>query len=351
MQLLFNDKQTIGLEITPTDLKVMSVNNHKNRWVVAGYGIADIDPKKLKECLNEDNGYLTESLYELLKNKFKGQLLSDQAIVGIPTSRTFSRTFQIPSSAKKNLKSAVTIEVDQYIPVPMSLLYVDYEIVDKTKEALTVVMSATPKKLIDTVLASCQSVGLRAVMIEPTVNSIARVLNKTEEGYLPSVIIDIGADNTDVAILDGIVRVTGGVSTGGSTFTLDISKKLGISLEHAHQLKVLNGLSHGPKQAKLTSALKPALHSIISETRKVIRYYNERINNKQRIEQILIVGNGANVPGIGDYFTNELVMPVRAANPWQELDFGKLDKPTKQMRSRYIGVAGLATVEEGAMWK
>lgn len=351
MQLLFNDKQTIGIEIAPTDLKVMSLNNHKGHWTVSGYGVVGIDPKKLKDCLNEDNGYLAENLDELLKKKFIGQLSSNQAIVGIPTSRTFSRTFQIPSSAKKNLKSAVAIEVDQYIPVPMSLLYVDYEVIDKHSKNLTVVMSAAPKKLIDTVVAACQSVGIVAVMVEPSVNSIARVLNKTEDGYLPSVIIDIGADNTDVAILDGIVRVTGGVLTGGNTFTLDISKKLGISLEHAHQLKVLNGLAHGPKQAKLTSALKPALHSIISETRKVIRYYNERIDNNRRIEQILVVGNGANVPGIGDYFTNELVMPVRAANPWQELDFGKLQKPTKQMRSRYIGVAGLATIEKGAMWK
>jgi type IV pilus assembly protein PilM len=349
MQILFNDKQAIGLEISPTDLKVMSAYNHKNQWTVSGYGMVNLDPKKLKECLSEDNGYLTESLTELLNKKFTGRLLSDQVIVGIPTSRTFSRTFQIPASAKKSLKSAVAIEVDQYIPVPISLLYVDYEVIGKYSDTFTVVMSATPKKLVDTVIASCESVGLQAVMIEPTVNSIARVLKKTEDGYLPSVIVDIGTDNTDVAILDNIVRVTAGLSVGGSTFTLDISKKLGISLEHAHQLKVLNGLAYGPKQAKITSAIKPALHSIISETRKVIRYYNERISNSQRIEQILIVGNGANVPGIADYFTNELVMPVRTANPWQELDFGKLQKPTKQMRSRYIGVAGLATVEKGAM--
>ena len=54
---------------------------------------------------------------------------------------------------------------------------------------------------------------------------------------------------------------------------------------------------------------------IITETRKVIRYYNERLNNDRRLEQILVVGSGSNVPGIGDYFTNELVMPARTANP------------------------------------
>lgn len=351
MQLFFKDKPTIGLEITPTDIKVMSIDFQQNQWKVTGYGVLDINPKKLKDCFNEDNGYLIESIRELFSKKLIGNLISDHVIIGIPTSRTFSRTFRIPENAKKNLKSAVSIEVDQYIPVPSSLLYVDYEIIEKDKETLTVVMSATTKKLVDIITVACDEIGLTAVMIEPSVNSIARVLGKTEDGYLPSVIIDIGAENTDIAILDGVIRVTGGVMVGGNTFTLDISKKLGISLEHAHQLKVLNGLSYGPKQAKITSALKPSLHSIISETRKVIRYYNERINNDRRLEQVLIVGNGANVPGIGDYFTNELVMPVRAANPWQELDFGSLPKPTKQLRSRYVGVAGLSTINKGAMWQ
>ena len=83
----------------------------------------------------------------------------------------------------------------------------------------------------------------------------------------------------------------------------------------------------------------------------MIRYYNERLSNDRRLEQILVVGSGSNVPGIGDFFTNELVMPARTANPWQELDFGELPQPAKQFRSRYISVAGLANVQKGAMWQ
>jgi len=230
-------------------------------------------------------------------------------------------------------------------------LYVDYEIIERNKDTITVIMSAVPKKVIDTILVACESVGLEVVMVEPAINAVARVLKSSEEGYLPSVIVDIGAANTDIAILDGSIRITGGIATGGNTFTLDISKKLNVSLENAHQLKVLNGMSPGPKQAKISAALKPSLRGIVTETRKVIRYYNERLSNDRRLEQILVVGSGSNVPGIGDFFTNELVMPARAANPWQELNFGELPQPAKQFRSRYISVAGLANVQKGAMWQ
>ena len=85
--------------------------------------------------------------------------------------------------------------------------------------------------------------------------------------------------------------------------------------------------------------------------RKVIRYYSERLVDEHQIEQIVIVGGGANMPGIGDFFTNELVMPARVASPWQNFDFGKLQRPNKQFRPRYITVAGLACVSPTEVWK
>ncbi len=347
--LFYKDKPLIGLDISSTDMRVMSIDI--KRQFVTGYGVIDLDPLQIKKSLDEDGAYLLESLKTLLERKLVGTLTSDQVVLGIPTARTFSRTFTIPVSAERTLKEAVAIEVGQYIPLPISLLYVDYEVIERNNNVITVIMSAVPRKLVDNALAACEQVGLSVAMIEPAINAVARVLKSTEEGYLPTVIVDIGAANTDIAVLDGSVRITGGIATGGNTFTLDIAKKLGVTLENAHQLKVLNGLAPGPKQAKLSSALRPSLRNIITETRKVIRYYNERLSNDRRLEQVLVVGSGSNVPGIGDFFTNELVMPARTANPWQALDFGELPQPAKQFRSRYISVAGLANVQKGTMWE
>ena len=348
-KLFYTDKPIIGLDISSTDMKVMSID--LKRQAVLGYGNLDLDPLRIKKSFEEDDLYLSESLQSLIEKKLVGTLASEQVVLGIPTSRTFSRTFTVPLSAENTLKDAVAIEVGQYIPLPLSLLYVDYEVIERNDSVLTVIMSAVPKKIVDNALAACEKAGLTVNMIEPAINAVARILKSTEEGHLPTVIVDIGAANTDIAILDGSIRITGGIGTGGNTFTLDIAKKLSVTLENAHQLKVLNGLAPGARQEKITAALRPALRGIITETRKVIRYYNERLSNDRRLEQVLVVGSGSNVPGIGEYFTNELVMPARTANPWQQLDFGELPQPAKQFRSRYITVAGLSNVEKGAMWK
>ncbi len=348
--LFYKDKPVIGLDISQTGVKVMAID--PKRWLVLGYGSIDLDPAKVQKSLESDDHYLSENISSLLRGKIVGELPSSHTVIGVPTAKSFSRTFTVPLSAEKNLADAVEIEVDQYIPVPMSSLYVDYEVIERNKEQLTVIMSAVPKVLVDSCLKAARSAGLRPISVEPSINAVARVIETAEEGHLPTLVVDIGPASTDIAVFDGgVIRVSGGVGVGGNTFTLEIAKKLGVALENAHQLKVLNGLSAGPRQAKIVSALEPSLQRIASEIRKVLRYYTERLNVNYKIEQVLIVGGGSSVPGIGDYFTNELVMPARVASPWQKLDFGKLPQPNKQFRPRYITVAGLASVEPKEIWR
>lgn len=345
-KLFFRDKPIIGLDISQTGIKVMSID--PKRLVVQGYGSLDLDPNQVQDSIeNQENTYLATSIKSLLDDHIVGTLPSNHVVLGVPTNRCYSHTFTIPKKAEKTLRDSVELEVEQYIPVPYSSLYVDYKVIERAKDSVTATLAAAPKKIIDCVTASAKAAGLRPVMIEPSIDAVGRILEATENANLPTLIVDIGSTGTDIAIFDnGAVRVTGYASVGGNSFTLAIAKKLGIELENAHQLKVLSGLSAGPRQAKITGALAPALDKINTEILKVLRYYSERLSSATKIEQVLIVGGGANVPGIGEYFTNSLVMPARVAVPWQKLNFGKLTQPNRQYRSRYITVAGLASIPE-----
>lgn len=343
-KLFYKDKPIIGLDIGTTGIKVMAIDAKK--LLVLGYGSIDLDPAETKKALEGDGAYLIGQLNTLLQEKVVGVLPSNHVVIGLPASRTYSRTFTLPAKLEKSLADAVQTEADQYIPIPSNSLYIDYEIIERDKEGdLTVLMNAVSQTIVDSVISIVEATNLRPVLIEPSTSAVARVLTATEEGHLPTVIVDIGPAGTDIAILDeGFVRVTGGLSIGGNTLTLAIAKKLGVTLENAHQLKVLNGLGAGPRQKKLSGALTPSLERIAVEIERIMRYYNERISEDHKLEQVLIVGSGSNVPGIGEFFTNRLVMPARTASPWQRLDFGALPEPAKQFRPRYITVAGLASV-------
>lgn len=350
-KFFYKDKPIIGLDISSTGIKLMSIDSKK--WLVNGYGSLDLDPQKMKDALeNSESTFLTESIKSLMTDKIIGTLLSDRVAVTVPATRSYTRTFTLPASAEKSLDEAVILEAEQYIPIPVSTLYIDYEVIERNRKTIVVLMSAVSRVIVDNITRSVEAAGLYPVLVEPSMNAVGRVLTATEDGTLPTIVVDIGPATTDIAILDqGEIRVTGGLPIGGNSFTLDIAKKLNIALENAHQLKVLNGLSAGPRQQKLREALSPSLERILMETKKVMRYYSERINSERQLEQLLIVGGGSNVPGIGEYFTENLVIAARVASPWQKLDFDKVQEPPRQFRSRYITVAGVASVNPGKVWK
>ncbi|PID31291.1 pilus assembly protein PilM [Candidatus Saccharibacteria bacterium] len=352
-RLFFRDKQPIGIDISQTGIKVMAIN--PKALLVEGYGSVDLDPAKMQEALESTDPaspFLTDSIKGLMRENIVGSLPSNHAVIGVPASKAFTRTFTLPIEQEKKLSDAIEVEVGQYIPLPRNALYVDYEIIERRKKDLLVIMSALPKTIVDSTVHAVENAGLRPVMVEPAINAVARMLKEYEGKNLTTLIVDIGQATTDIAILDnGAIRISSGVNVGGNSFTIAISRHLSVTLENAHQLKVINGLMKSPRQAKLHEALSPSLLRITAEIRKILRYYKERVEQDSNIDQALIVGAGSSLPGIGEFFTNDLVMPSRVASPWQRLDFGSLSQPAKQFRPRYISVSGLASVNQTEMWK
>jgi type IV pilus assembly protein PilM len=345
----YKDKPIVGLDISQTGLKIMAINPKK--WTVLGYGSLDVDPTKLQQSLEGDGSYLTEMLKELLEKKIVGHLPSDNIVMSIPTSRTYSRTITLPADLKGDLIDAVRLEADQYIPVGVEQLYIDYEITSRDEQGINIYMCAAPQHIVDVCIEATRLCNLNPVVVEPSMNAVARLLKASEQGDLPTVIVDIGAANTDVAILDETIKVTGNAPIGGNTLTLNISSGLNISLEEAHQNKVLKGLNTSSEQKKITKSVTPSLQKIVSEVKKVMRYYEERVPGARKIEQILIIGGGSNMPGLGDFFTEDLMLPARIASPWQLLNFAKLPQPAKQFKPRYLSAAGLAIVQPREIWK
>lgn len=343
----YHDKPLFGLEVNQTGLRAMALD--KKRRVI-GYGALDLDPTKLEESMLKNTDYLSKHISELMKSRIIGHLPSNRVVLSVPTARAFTRSISLPTSAEENLLEALQLESEQYIPVPASELYIDHQIISRKKDSLEVLMCAVPQRLVNTLVQACVDARLEPALVEPAVLSLARVIGITEEGHLPTVIVDIGAASSDIAVLDSSIRVTGSAPVGGHTFTLSLSKQLKIELEEAHQLKIHSGLGTGPKQEKIKKALKSNLDHITTEVRKVLRYYNERIGAPTKIEQVVIVGSGSNVPGISDYFTEALMLPARAGSPWHVLDFGKLAQPNRAFQPRYVTAVGLGLVRPEDIW-
>lgn len=248
---------------------------------------------------------------------------------------------------EKDIHEAVRQEAEQYIPVPLGDLYLDYQQVDKTPDSIDYLVAAAPKKVVDSYMTLFDALGLELVAMEPSILSVTRIVQHAESANLPTLVIDSGSITTDLIVFNkSVVRVTGTIKFGGETLTEAIKTKFGVSNEEARNIKRSYGLDPGERQTEIVSALSVPLNFLLSEIKKIIRYFEERDKSENvNVEQIIILGGGANLPGISTYLTSQLRIPVRLASIWHHTDMARIKPPDKLDTSMYATAAGLALIK------
>lgn len=349
--LFYKDKPLFGLDIGTSSIKVMQIENHGKGQFIVGYGVTNYDPASVIDGVIENPELLAKTTKELFEKNLIGEINTRRAAVSIPVARTYNRVMNLPPMSRKDLSEAVRLEAEQYIPVPIDELYVDYNVTAETKEGFELLAVAAPKKIVDSFLAYTNLLGIEVCTIETTISASSRLVAHSEQNDVPTILIDFGSVSVDITIFDKQLIVTGTVAGGGDTFTELIAKKLGVSGQVAHTIKTKYGLSVSKKQKDIQDALKPILGSLTKEIRKMIRYYDERTSSEGKIGQIITMGGGANMPGLSEHITSELRLPTRMCNPWANLDFGKLQPPSSIEKSMYVTAAGLSLINPKDIWK
>lgn len=338
----YHDKPVFGLDIGFSSLKVMQVGKSNHKHFVRGYGATNFDPSAIVDGVIVKPEVVAKVTHDLFSHNIVGEITSRRACIAVPASRTFNRAITLPAMSGKDMADAVRLEAEQYIPMPIDELYLDYGIISRTPKQVELLAVAVPKKIVDSYLTLARLIDIEAVLIETSIGAASRLYVQAEPSDLPSVLIDLGSLASDITIYDKTLVVTGTVHGGGDSFTNLISEKLKVSPQEAHVIKTKYGLGVSKKQKEIITALTPILDQLSKEIRRMIRYYEERSNTKSKIGQVVTMGGGASMPGLSEHLTNVMRLPVRMCDPWQHLDFAGLQPPNSIEKSMYVTVAGLA---------
>ncbi|MFO0920334.1 MAG: type IV pilus assembly protein PilM [Candidatus Saccharimonadales bacterium] len=347
----YQDKPIFGLDIGFSSLKVMQVDNTGKNKLITGYGATNFDSKAIKNGVIVEPEIIAKALKDLFEHNLIGEISTRRVSATIPASRTFNRTITLPKLSKKDLDEALLLEAEQYIPMPIDDLYMDYHIISESDKGLEVFVVAVPKIISNSYVDLMNISGLEPVTLETSISAASRLFVQAEQSDLPSILIDFGSLSSDITIYDKGLIVTGTVSGGGDNFTDSIAKKLKISHQESHIVKTKYGLGKSKKQNEITEALTPLLDQLLREIKRIIRYYEDRSATKSKISQVVTMGGGANLPGLSEYITDKLRLPTRMCDPWQHLDFSKLQPPNTIEKSMYVSVAGLALIDSKEVYK
>jgi type IV pilus assembly protein PilM len=340
----YQEKPIFGLDIGYNSVKVMQIDtSNKNR--VIGYGVAPFDAKAISESgVIENHEVIAKAIYELFEKNINGEINTRRVCLAVPAGRTFTRNFKLPKDSKDDVKEAVKLETEQYVPMAINDLYYDWSITSENEEEAELLTVATPKRIVDSYLELASILDLEVAAIETTTASAGRLFTYADHNDIPTVLMDLGSISSDITIYDHGLVVSGAVPGGGDSFTKSIAGKLGITQEEAHIVKTKYGLGLSKKQKEITDSLTPMINDMLKETRRIIRYFEERSGSDQEIGQVVTMGGGANMPGLSEHMTNLLRLPVRMCDPWNYLSFKDVSPPNSVEKSMYVTVAGLAMI-------
>ena len=345
--LLLRDRPLFGLDVGHGSLKAMQTDAHGTRAKkprIVGYGTTTFDATSLDNGVIQKPELIADALLRLFKHHLVGEITTRRVAVAIPSYRSFSRSMQLPKLASKDLNEAVRLEAEQYIPQPLESLYLDYMVTRTNKETNDLLAVGVPKEIVDSYLVLGRMVGLEVMLVETTMAADSRLFALNRQGDMSSVIIDFGSLSADISIFNHVTLVTGTVPAGGLVFTNRIKDKLGVTLAEAGAIKTRYGLGVSKRQAEILAALEPTLTQLTKEIKRMIRYHEEHYDAEKPIGEVIVFGGGANMPGLSDYLTNALRLPVRTHDPWQYLNYSGLQAPNNADKLMYATVAGLSLV-------
>lgn len=161
------------------------------------------------------------------------------------------------------------------------------------------------------------------------------------------VLLDIGSSATNIAIItNGIVKVVRTVFLAGSNLTRTIQSELEVPQEIAEAIKKRHGLLKpqaksktdenlaavlGEDRAKKESAaeelgakahdlLAGQMKVIIAEVTRTIAYFTEKMMDPGiQISRVVLTGGSAEMPGLAEFLSAELDVPVEVFRPLKKL--------------------------------
>lgn len=343
----FTAKPLFGLDVGKGSLKVVQLQpgSRGGNPKLLGYGAVRFDPNAISEGVVAKPEIIAEAAQSLFSGEIVGKISTKYCALTIPAYRTYTRSMQLPPLKDSELAEAVRLEAEEYIPVPLDEMYLDYTVISRDQTSTHVLAIAVPTAIIDSYLELAAVMGVEPLLIESTMVAIGRLFAQDAQSDTPSVIIDLGSFSSDISIYDQGVVTTGTVDVGGETFNQAIQEALGVSHAEAGIIKNKYGLNQSRRQKEISQALEPMLQKIMKEIKRLVRYHGEHYGDEHPIKQVITAGGGANMPGLSDYMTNELRLAVRAFDPWKEINGGKLQLPGAYDKPMFTAALGLALAD------
>lgn len=303
---LFAKKNSIlGVDIGTANIKIAQISHGQNT-VLDTYGM--VNTAYQLGSKNDDSSI--EQMAAILKSLIeKANVTATRCVISFPNSSVFTSVISLPKMKPSEMATAIEFEAKKYVPLALSDIDLSWSAIGdpKADSMQKILLTAVPKQITQNYMRLFSLAGLQPEVGE--IEALALIRSLIGNSVSNCVIIDIGARSTGLNIIEnGFLRLSRNLNIGGDTITDKIAQALDISVFRAEQFKRDFGISNS---TFIPETIRPVLNIIKNEVRQLLTIYQTQ---NIKLEKVLLVGGGANLPGIVSFF-EDLNIKVELGNP------------------------------------
>lgn len=344
-------QNSLGIDIGTKVIRAVEISENKGKITLENYGEVNLDVacrqffrsfdrKNLNPAVNNIAIAIAGIIEETgIKTK--------KVVFSLPDFATFFTTFELPPMSKKEITNAIGFEARKYIPLPLSELVLDWQLMNKEslKQSNRVLVMAVPKIIVEQYKTIAEKAGLELVALEAEAMALKRAVIK--ENDPPTCLLEMGFQSTNINIVDeGFMKMSSSFDVAGKDLTYSLSETLNIPAGEAEMIKKGEGLTDSG-DTKISHILIPILSIISEKTKTLIKEFE--IKEGKTVEKVVLAGGTSMLPGIKDYFDKSFKqnessnLVIEIAEPFKNIIYpSALDKKIKEINSNYAIALGEA---------
>jgi type IV pilus assembly protein PilM len=244
------------------------------------------------------------------RNETKGCKIA----IAVPGQSGLVKFIKLPPVEKKRIPDIVKFEAKQQIPFALDEVVWSYQQIGADEEVneeeftmAEVGLFAMKRDQINRAILPFAVAGVEVDIVQMSpialYNFIAFDQLKGGGSKDSVVLLDIGADNTDLIITDGSRIWQRNVPLGGNHFTRALTKELKLTFAKAEHLKRNATKAADPRS--IFTAMRGVFNDFASEINRSIGFYSS-INRTAKIRKVVGMGNGFKLPGLQKFLQQNL---------------------------------------------
>ncbi len=332
-------KTFLGIDIGNYSIRVIEAERNGSDFELKNYGEVinlPVESKPFGTFEQKSFSFSNEEVAKTIKEVCKKAGIQTKDVnFTIPDFYTFFISIKLPAMNKSEIIQAIGYEVRPYIPLPISEITLDWNVIEGTigKTDLKVLVVAIPNDVVLQYKEIASLSGLDAKFLEPEVFSLARTLKKESQEKLIG-LIDVGIKSTTCSIVDkGLLKTSHSFNIGGDEMTKVLARSLNVEYNKAEEIKKEKGLTG----LSTKNSLIPLVDSITEEVKKVFRnYYFEK---GQKIEKVVLAGGSIEMPGFKDYLGSQLKKEISIIEPFFGVSYPDILKNELKKRGPFYAIA------------